>query len=377
MSFKNVFDSGGDEAGSAEQSTQALNSDTPGAGDISGAVRDLEGQRDPWLVRQTAHGALDVMGFLGPLFQKFQDVSADQRQVSEDPGSVSGMASSAMDKASASLKVEIRDEDLPRISDTRSFLLITTGLGRSEGLAVDPARKTAYVPDRSGRKLSVVDLATGAQRVVAGGLGDIGDVAVDRNGTAYTTDYGGSRLLAVDLANGSSRQVAAVPAAYGVALDGTGKAYVANWNDGQLVAVDLQSGEKKTIASGLVHASGVALDRNGKAYVGQSDGTTLYEVDLADGTKRVVTSLPAANTARVELDGAGKAYVTDQSGGRLYEVGLADGAQRVVASGLGHPFGVALDGGNGQIYVSNQEGQLWRLSQRAAQALGGIGKVVA
>jgi sugar lactone lactonase YvrE len=340
-------------------------------------VRDLEGERDPWLVRQTAHGVFDVMGFLGPLFQKFQDVSAGQRQVCEDPGSVSTMASSAMNKAAESLKVEIRDEDLPRVGDTRSFLLLTTGLGRAEGLAVDPSRKTAYVPDRGGQKLSAVDLATGAQHVVAGGLGDIGDVAVDGDGTAYTTDYGGSRLLAVDLSNGSSRLVAGVPAAYGVALDGTGKAYVANWNDGQLIAVDLRSGEKTTIASGLVHASGVALDRGGKAYVGQSDGTTLYEVNLADGTTRVVTSLPGANTTRVALDGAGKAYVTDQAGGRLYEVGLADGAQRVVASGLGNPFGVALDGGSAQIYVGNQQGQLWRLSQRAAQALGGIGKVVA
>ncbi|MEV5873197.1 hypothetical protein AB0L75_03015 [Streptomyces sp. NPDC052101] len=77
-----------------------------------------------------------------------------------------------------------------------------------------------------------MDLASGAQRVVASGLGDIGEVAVDGNGMAFTTDYGGSRLLAVDLSNGSSRLVAGVPAAYGVALDGAVKAYVGNWNDG-------------------------------------------------------------------------------------------------------------------------------------------------
>jgi len=60
MSFKNIFDSGGSEADSAEQSAQALNNDTPGAGDVSEAVRKLESERDPWLVRQTAPGATEA-----------------------------------------------------------------------------------------------------------------------------------------------------------------------------------------------------------------------------------------------------------------------------------------------------------------------------
>ena len=89
-----------------------------------------------------------------------------------------------------------------------------------------------------------------------------------------------------------------------------------------------------------------------------------------------MTNLSGASTRRVELDGAGKAYTIDHLGGRLYEVTLTDGAQRVVATGLGTCEGLALDIGNGQIYVSNREGQLWQISQRAAQALGGVGKVV-
>ncbi|GAA3754362.1 hypothetical protein [Salinactinospora qingdaonensis] len=55
------------------------------------------------------------------------------------------------------------------------------------------------------------------------------------------------------------------------------------------------------------------------------------------------------------------AYVTDHVRGRLYEVNLADGMQRVVATGLGHSSGVGLDTDNGQIYVSNHEGKLWRI----------------
>lgn len=384
MSFKNIFESGGGESDSAEKSAQALNEDTPGAGDVSEAVRKLESERDPWLVRQTAHGAFDVMGFLGPLFQNAQDVAAAQRQVSEDPASTSHMASSTM-KAFEPLQVSISDDDMPKVEDLskiidnrRSFALIATGLGVSEGLAVDPSQNTAYVADRGGQKLSAVHLATGAQRVVASGLGDIGDVTVDGSGTAYTTDYGGGRVLAVDLSNGSSRAVAGVSGAYGVALDGTGKAYVANWADGQLIAVDLGNGQKNTVAGGLGGGiSAVALDGRGKAYVGQKDnGGKLYEVDLADGTHRVVTNLSGASTIRAELDGADKAYTIDHVNGRLYEISLADGAQRVVATGLGTCAGLALDTVNGRIYVSNREGQLWQIDQRAAQELGGVGKVV-
>ncbi|MEU9376075.1 hypothetical protein AB0D94_20185 [Streptomyces sp. NPDC048255] len=385
MSFKNIFDNGGDEAGSADKSAQALNDDTPGAGDVSEAVRKLESERDPWLVRQTAHGAFDVMGFLGPLFQNAQGAAAAQRQVSEDPGSASGMASSTT-KAFGPPKVSISDEDMPRledlsklIGDRRGYALLTTGLGTSEGLAVDPSLNTVYVADRGGQKLSAVKVDTGAQRVAASTLGDIGDVRLDGQGTAYSTDYGGGRLLAVDLSSGSSRKIADVSGAYGVALDPAGKAYVASWLHGQLIAVDLPGGQKQTIATGLGQGiGGVALDGRGKAYIGQKDnGGKLYEVDLADRTHRVVTSLPGASTIRVALDGAGRAYTIDHVNGRLYEITLADGAQRVVATGLGTCEGLALDTVNGWIYVSNREGQLWQINHRAAQAMGGVGKVVA
>ncbi|MEU6863328.1 hypothetical protein ABZ924_08660 [Streptomyces sp. NPDC046876] len=382
MSFKNIFDNGGDEAGSADKSARALNEDAPGSGDVSEAVRKLESERDPWLVRQTAHGAFDVMGFLNPLFRNAQGIAAAQRQVSEDPGATSTMAA-ATTKAFGPPKVSISDDDMPKLEDLsklignrRNYSLIATGLGTSEGLVVDPSANTAYVADRGGKKLSAVKVDTGSQRVVASALGDIGDVRVDGQGTAYTTDYGG-RLLAVDLSSGSSRKIADVNGAYGVALDAAGKAYVANWIDGQLIAVDLPGGQKTTIATGLGQGiGGVALDGRGKAYIGRKDGGgKLHEVDLAARTHRVVTTLAGSSTIRVVLDGAGRAYTIDHVNGSLYEITLADGAQRVVATGLGTCEGLALDTVNGWIYVSNREGQLWQINQRAALALGGVGKV--
>ncbi|MFG2983609.1 hypothetical protein ACGFYQ_20570 [Streptomyces sp. NPDC048258] len=385
MSFGNIFDGGGSGADSAKQSAEALGKDTPGAGDVSDAVRKMESERDPWLVRQTAHGAFDVMGFLNPLFQKFHDAAADQRQVSEDPGSTSAMASSTL-KAAGPPKVSIGEDDMPKLEDLsklmatrRSFALIATGLGTSEGLAVDPSQNTAYVADRGGQKMSAVKISTGAQRVVASSLGDVCDVKLDGKGKAYAADYGNGRLLAVDLSTGTSSVVASVPGAYGLALDGNGKAYVVSHSEGKLIAVDLQKGQKTTVATGLpVGVSAVALDGKGKAYVGQKDhGGSLYEVNLADGTKRLVTTLPGASAMRMELTGDGKAYTLDHTNGRLYEITLADGAQRVVASGLATCEGLALDTVNGQIYVSNRETQLWQITQRDTQPMGGVGKVTA
>ncbi|WP_042800574.1 PQQ-binding-like beta-propeller repeat protein [Streptomyces sp. C] len=383
MSFKNIFDNGGDQAGSADQAGQKLGKDTPGAGSVSEEVRSLESERDPWLVRQTAHGAFDVMGFLGPLFQSTRAAAAAQLQVTADPASASAMASSTT-KAFGPPGVTIRDEDMPNPADLskliahkRSHTLVATGLGTSEGVAADPANGTVYVADRGGLRLSAVKADTGAQRVAASALGDIGDVEVDGQGTAYTTDWAGGRLLAVNLSDGTSRKIADVPGAYGVALDAAAnRAYVTNWTDGQLIAVDLPGGRKTTIATGLGQGiAGVALDGRGKAYVGQKDnGAKLYEITLAGGASRVVATLPAgARTIRVELDGAGRAYTIDHANGLLHEITLADGAHRVVASGLGTCEGLALEGG--WIYVSNREGQLWQIDRRAAQAPGGIGKV--
>ncbi|MBZ4322149.1 hypothetical protein [Streptomyces huiliensis] len=386
MSFGNIFDTGGDQSESGEKSTEKIRGNTPGAEGESKDVRDLEAERDPWLVRQTAHGAFGVMEFLGGLFRNAQEASTAQRQASEDPNTVSRTASSSL-KACGPPKADLRDEDLPKMEDLSRVIdhrtaydLVTTGLGASEGLAVDPARKTVYVADRAGQKLSAVDVATGAQHVIASGLGDVGDVKVDGKGSAYVTDYANARLLVVNLSDGSFTPITGLTGAYGVALDGgKGRAYVVNHAEGQLFEVDLGSKEKKRVAAelGVLTATGVALDGRGKAYVGDTGGR-LYEVDLATGRHHVLTTLSGAGALRVELDGAGKAYAVDPQplNGRLYEITLADGAHRVVATGLQTCKGLALDVGDDRIYVGNQQGQLWQIRKSATEARGGVGQVV-
>ncbi|MEU5127113.1 gluconolaconase [Streptomyces mobaraensis] len=60
-------------------------------------------------------------------------------------------------------------------------------------------------------------------------------------------------------------------------------------------------------------------------------------------------------------------------GRRFLQKGLAE---IVAAVGLEWCKGLALDAAGGRIYVSNQQGRLWRITKSATEALGGVGKVV-
>ncbi|GAA1928014.1 hypothetical protein [Streptantibioticus ferralitis] len=124
MSFKNIFDSGGSEAKSAEESAQKVSEKIPGARpEREGVDPELydgipEAARDPKIMRETSPEALNIMNnFIAPLFKNTQTVAAKQREASENPESTSGMASSAKDEAFKKVEVEIRDDDRPKISD--------------------------------------------------------------------------------------------------------------------------------------------------------------------------------------------------------------------------------------------------------------------
>ncbi|SEE46959.1 hypothetical protein SAMN05428954_2717 [Streptomyces sp. 2112.3] len=124
MTFKNIFDSGGNEAKSAEDSAQNVNEKIPGAWpEREGVDPELyegipEAARDPKIIRETSPEALAVMnGFLAPLFKNTQTAATKQREASENPESTSGMASSAKDEAFKKVEVEIRDEDQPKAGD--------------------------------------------------------------------------------------------------------------------------------------------------------------------------------------------------------------------------------------------------------------------
>jgi hypothetical protein len=126
MSFKNIFDNGGNEAESAEESAQKVSENIPGARpEREGVDPELydgipEAARDPKIMRETSPEALSIMNnFLTPLFENTQTVAEKQQEASENPESTSGMASSAKDEAFKKVKVEIGDEDQPKAGDER------------------------------------------------------------------------------------------------------------------------------------------------------------------------------------------------------------------------------------------------------------------
>ncbi|MFI7386437.1 hypothetical protein [Streptomyces sp. NPDC049813] len=122
MTFKNIFDSGGSEAKSAEDAARSA------AGRIPGARPEREGVdpelyegipdavRDPKIMRETSPEALTLVNtFLAPLFKNTQSAGETQRAASESPGSTSDMASSSKDTSFKKVQVEIAERDRPKV----------------------------------------------------------------------------------------------------------------------------------------------------------------------------------------------------------------------------------------------------------------------
>ncbi|MEV5880223.1 hypothetical protein AB0L75_39715 [Streptomyces sp. NPDC052101] len=402
----NIFNGGREQAASAENTANRIGEDAPGVGDgawddenetvsgsTSGYVRKLESEREPWLLRQTAHGALDVMGgFLTPFFQNFQTAATEQLKVNGTPKVASGMASSVKDEAYSNVRgegVDIEPEDQPTIGkETGSALkraryqaegafLVSKFNTKAYDVALDPSGQKAYIVGDDGL-LYGVDLTTGTNRKVMTSekLGSPRGVALDTDNKAYVTDNSGNRLIQVDLSNGDTKTIVTGVKAQGIELDRNGKAYITDSEKGQLFAVDLKKKEKEMIIDGLgLQASGVALvlDEDGKArkaYTGHWWTTgDMYEIDLDNRTKRSVTK--ADNSPDMAVDGAGTAYVPEHLADILYKVDLQSGERRAAVKstkGEFSPFGVALDNDNGVIYVSTYEGQLWRFSLSVLQS---------
>jgi hypothetical protein len=124
VSFKNIFNGGGNEAKAAGESAREVRGRIPGARpEREGVDPELyedipEVDRDPKIMRETSPEALDIMnGFLAPMFENTRTAAAEQRATSENPASTSGMASSAKDEAFTKVDAEVRDEDKPNIGD--------------------------------------------------------------------------------------------------------------------------------------------------------------------------------------------------------------------------------------------------------------------
>lgn len=91
MSFRNIFDSGGNEAKSAEESARKVSEDIPGARpEREGVDPELydgipEAARDPKIVRETSPEALNIMNnFITPV-QEHPDSSRQAAGIQRRP----------------------------------------------------------------------------------------------------------------------------------------------------------------------------------------------------------------------------------------------------------------------------------------------------
>ncbi|WP_414167558.1 hypothetical protein ACMATS_08780 [Streptoverticillium reticulum] len=404
MFFSKIFGTGGDQAASGQKTIQGILGTTSGSKGRSADFRDWEMKYGPSAVPPVSLESFNLMeNFFPTFFGGSQAAFTQQDKDFENPSTTSDVASSTRDTSNKSVNVSISDADVPSTGDinrlmgppTTKYALIATGQWVSEGVAVDPLGKTAYVGDQAGGRLYAVTIATGAVDLIASGLGDIRDVTLGQQGkVAYYADYSGGRLASLDLTASSPTPttVASISGAYGLALDTKGNvAYVASWSSGTLYSVDLSQPlpVKPTPITTFSPAgvAGVALDMaNRTAYVGRKDnpgsqGYQLYQVNVDSGTVSVVTSIPGDSTIRVALDlSAGLAYTishlnSGSGGGRLYEITLANGAYRSVASNLKDCEGLTLDPVNRKFYISNRNNQLWQIDQDSTKARGGVGAV--
>jgi subtilisin family serine protease/DNA-binding beta-propeller fold protein YncE len=228
------------------------------------------------------------------------------------------------------------------------FLLSLRGASPPGSGASPCAPSTALVAEFDGRRVSRVDLTSGAVTpLVSGPLAPLGPrslVLDPQERTAYLTTFFGE-MLAIDLATGETGRVTLLlNGPYGLALDpATSSLYVTENNSGTLAKVDLATGTVTRLVSGLQGPRGLTLDRSGSiAYILEGGTGRLAAVDLADG--RILRLAEVAGIPEgIALNAAGTvAYVTTVAG-EIWAVDLTSGIAPRIVAGLGQAWGIALD----------------------------------
>jgi YVTN family beta-propeller protein len=209
------------------------------------------------------------------------------------------------------------------------------------GLAVSPDGKTLVVADDLVNAVSVIDLATGAEKRVA---------LSDRTCTIGDTG---------DASNGRD---CLFPQSVVLSRDGA-TAYVSNWGQKTISVVDVAARRATGTIDVGQHPSGMTLAPDGATlYVANTDEDSISVIDT--GTARVRRTVDLRASRRTPIGASPNALVVSPDGGTLYvaEAGTNDLAvirdDRVVGripTGW-YPTGVALDPSGKTLYVTNAKG---------------------
>jgi len=171
---------------------------------------------------------------------------------------------------------------------------------------------------------------------------DVFDLALPGNPTIYTISYGMSTPI-------------------GIALDKHGTLYVANReNAGSgsvTVYVDGIPQPSRTI-TGLTSIFGIAVAPDGAVYVGQqTNPASIAEIDRGQTTPtRLFTGREIRNPWRLAFDSAGTLYLADVTGGVSIKGRHARRFKSLHLNGIASPNAIAIDPVNGNLFVSNFNG---------------------
>ena len=225
--------------------------------------------------------------------------------------------------------------------------------GVPTGCAVGRAGRRVYAALSQANALAIINIRTGAVRMVPVGAGPAG-VAVARR-RVYVANSGGDTVSVVDPRQGTI--VATIPVGdVPVALAAGGsRVYVANWAEGTVSVVDTTT---HTIAGTVpVGTFPAGLGLHGatrRLYVANFLDDTVSVIDT--DTLSVVSTFPVARRPRgLAVDPAGqRLFVAGFEDGRVQAIDTASGTVTLdVASGGANPLDVLLGPRGTRLYVAH------------------------
>ncbi len=230
--------------------------------------------------------------------------------------------------------------------------LVTSGLGRPGGLALDPGAGKMYWTDYGTDKIQRANLdGSGVEDLVTSGLSLPSGLALDPGaGKMYWMDDRTDKIQRANL-DGSGVEdlvTSGLSGPYGLALDpGAGKMYWTDYGTDKIQRANLDgSGVEDLVTSGLGTPLRLALDPGaGKMYWTDSLTDKIQRANLDGSRVEDLVTSGLGGPAGLALDpGAGKMYWTDFETDKIQRANLdGSGVEDLVTSGLGEPTGLALD----------------------------------
>ncbi len=203
----------------------------------------------------------------------------------------------------------------------------------------------------------------GMQSVVATGLVNPRDVAVDSSGNTYIADTDNQQVWKVPSAGAAAPVIlnqSSLQWPCGVAVDGAGNVYISDTFHGRILKESLLNGsytESVIVSSGLFYPRRISLDGSGNLYIADAGNNRIVKALLNMDGSYSLNPLPFKNLNSPEgvaVDAAGNVYIADTNNNRILEEIFSGTAyiESVLRSNLAAPFAVAVDAG-GNVYIPN------------------------